>query len=114
MIQKLKSNAGETITEVLVASLVVVLGVLLYTMMVQSSFRIITNSEKKMNEIYNAESKIEARESSAEKKTVAVAFSSESIASPGDVDDGNDETKVNVTIYSEGDIKAYSSALTTP
>ena len=59
MINKLKSNAGETITEVLVASLIAVLGVLLFAMMVQSSFRIITTSEEKMKEIYEAESNAE-------------------------------------------------------
>ncbi len=59
MIRKLKSTSGETITEVLVAALVVVLGVLLYTMMVQSSFRIINKSEDAMKDLYDAESKAE-------------------------------------------------------
>ena len=61
MIQKMKSNAGETIAEVLVASLVAVLGVLLFAMMVQSSFQIITQSDKKMKDIYAAESSAEAQ-----------------------------------------------------
>ena len=57
--EKLKNRKGETIAEVLVAALVVVLGVLLFAMMVQSSFRIISNSEDKMLKIYDAESTAE-------------------------------------------------------
>lgn len=52
----LQNTRGETITEVLVASLVVVLGVLLFATMVSSSYTIITNSEKRMLDIYDAES----------------------------------------------------------
>lgn len=66
MMNKLKSTAGETITEVLVASLVAVLGVLLFAMMVQSSYRIITGSENKMQEIYAAESAAEEQKSDTE------------------------------------------------
>ena len=101
MIRKLKSNAGETITEVLVASLVVVLGVLLYTMMVQSSFRIITKSEEKMKAVYAEESKIEQGISSSD--PVGVAFGTFSgIASDGDI------SVIKVNISDTEDIKAYT------
>lgn len=43
---KLKSQSGETITEVLVASLVVVLGSILLATMVSAAYRMIRNSEK--------------------------------------------------------------------
>ena len=104
MIQKLKSNAGETITEVLVASLVVVLGVLLYTMMVQSSFRIITKSEDKMQKIYAAESIFE--QGTASGSSVEVAFNTISgISSPGDVSGAK---KVKVYVSDAENIKAYT------
>lgn len=104
MIQKLKSNAGETITEVLVASLVVVLGVLLYTMMVQSSFNIITKAEDKMKKIYIAESIIEQGTSSG--SLVGVAFNTISgISSTGDIS-GAKEVKVYVS--DSENIKAYT------
>ena len=61
MLKKLKSTAGETISEVLIASLVAVLGVLLFAMMVQSSFSIITSSEEKMQAFYEAESIVEEK-----------------------------------------------------
>ena len=101
MIKKLKSDSGETITEVLVAALVVVLGVLLYTMMVQSSFRIITKTENTMKKIYETESKIEAEEGTGTPK--GVIFGTD-IASPGDKDDST------VTVYggTDDDIHAYT------
>lgn len=99
MIKKLKSNSGETITEVLVAALVVVLGVLLYTMMVQSSFRIITRSEDAMTKMYAAESNIEA--GSGTGTSANVTFSITGIASPNDLADAT------VTVYGD-DIKAYT------
>lgn len=43
---KLHSSSGETLTEVLVASLVVVLGSILLATMVSASYRMIRNSEK--------------------------------------------------------------------
>ena len=61
MINKLKSTAGETISEVLIASLIAVLGVLLFAMMVSSSFSIITSSEEKMQDFYEAESLAEQK-----------------------------------------------------
>ena len=101
MIQKLKNNAGETITEVLVASLVVVLGVLLYSMMVQSSFRIITKSEEKMKAVYAEESKIEQGIPSDD--PVEVTFSAISgLFSTGDISD------ITVSMSDTEDIKAYT------
>lgn len=103
MIRKLKSTSGETITEVLVAALVVVLGVLLYTMMVQASFRIINNSEGAMKKIYDAESKLAIGEGGDSKTT----FMSKDLFYTGD-------SAVSVTFYEESYdesdeyLKAYS------
>ena len=60
MVSKLRSNSGETIAEVLIASLVVLLGILLYMMMVTSSIRIIESAEALMKKVYAAESTIES------------------------------------------------------
>lgn len=64
--RKLQSQSGETITEVLIASLIVVLGVLLFSTMVSSSFQIMTTAERKLQSVYEAES-------SAEQKTDSYA-----------------------------------------
>ena len=73
-IEKLKNRKGETIAEVLVAALVVVLGVLLFAMMVQSSFRIISNSEDKMLKIYDAESTAEMTGGTPVHSGISVTF----------------------------------------
>ena len=59
MISKLKSTAGETIAEVLAASLIVMLGVLLYSMMVTASFRILTTAENRIMEYYRSDNAAE-------------------------------------------------------
>ena len=100
MMKKLKSTSGETIAEVLVASLVVVLGILLYATMVSSSFRIITKAEKAMQELYSAESDVEA--GVAGTPGIGVTFSGISgISSAGDL------TGLKVTVIGTDDIKAY-------
>lgn len=102
MIRKLKSTSGETITEVLVAALVVVMGVLLYTMMVQSSFRIIKTSDDAMKEMYEAESEIEKNLTPSTEPNATVTFSSD-LASDGD---GNN---VDVILFGD-EIEAYTHA----
>lgn len=102
MIKKLKSTSGETITEVLIASLVVVLGVLLYTMMVQASFRIITKSEETMHNLYAAESTIEYSISTGEANSTILISGKTGLSVP-------DET-INICVCEteDKDIKAYS------
>ncbi len=105
MIKKLKSNSGETIAEVLVASLVVVLAVLLYTMMVQSSFRIITTSEKAMKEMYETESSIEAGEVTP--TSAPVSFQISGVTNPG-ISYPGDLNGITVSLYTKSDIKSYT------
>ncbi len=107
MIKKLKSNSGETIAEVLVASLVVVLAVLLYTMMVQSSFRIITTSEKAMKEMYETESSIEAGEVAPTSTSAPVSFEITGVANPG-ISYPGDLNGVAVSLYTKSNIKSYT------
>ena len=59
-IKKLKNQKGETIAEVLIASLVAVLGVILFATMVVTSYHIISESDRKMKEFYLSESEINA------------------------------------------------------
>ena len=62
MIRKLKSQAGETMAEVLIASLIAVLGVTLFAMMVSASFHVIVSSDTKMADYYAVENNAEGQE----------------------------------------------------
>ena len=100
MIRKLRNNKGETITEVLVASLVVVLGVLLYAMMVNSSFHIINTAEEGMKKLYENESSLES--GSADKdEGKHLTLDINGISSPGDYH------VVDVTVYHTESMKMY-------
>ena len=103
MIRKLQSRSGETITEVLVASLVIVLGVLLFAMMVQSSFRIVSTSEEKVLAIYESESNAE----SGEGTPVGTAAPALDYTGKGFLRDDDFKNLGNVTIYGNKDVKSY-------
>lgn len=103
MITKLKSTAGETITEVLVASLVAVMGVLLYATMVMSSFNIINRAEERMKSFYEAESQL--AEQNGEKVLAKVSIEGGSFTGISEKDQ-----VVDVDLYqveNGGDIKVY-------
>lgn len=106
MVRKLKNSAGETITEVLVASLVVALAVLLFAMMVQSAFRIITQSEAAIQRFYKVES---ALETGTIKTIDGVTFEKKGgkFNSSFDLSVGNDLKNVDVSIIKAEDIIAY-------
>ena len=105
MIRKLQGRSGETITEVLVASLVIVLGVLLFAMMVQSSFRIVSTSEKKVLAIYESESNAESGKGTV--GTAAPVLEYIEYTGNGFLRDGDFENLGNVTIYGNKDVKSY-------
>ena len=100
MIKKLKNKSGETITEVLVASLLVALAVVLFAMMVSASFRIIDTSERAMKDFYKAESDFEmsVNQSGGEPGTFK---GNNNLAYEGDL------TSVSIKIYSIEGIAAY-------
>lgn len=74
--KRITSNRGETIAEVLVASLVIALGMILFVTMVNASFRLLKNEEnsyKSFIETKNAFERIaENAEGHAGKVTVSV------------------------------------------
>ena len=57
--RKLSSNAGESIAEVLVAALIVVLGSLLLHTMVNASFRLLTKEEESYKEFIDERNEFE-------------------------------------------------------
>ena len=101
--KKLRSQAGDTIAEVLIASLVVVLGVLLFATMVQSSFSVINNSEKKMQDFYGYESDINSLKD-GNSKNASVSYEGSSIGSF--IKDGDGNTYA-VKVYESGDVALY-------
>ena len=103
--RKLKNKSGETLTEVLVASLVACLGVVLFATMVSSSFHVLTMSEEKMQAFY-------AQENLAEKKDSPLATNvAIEINHPVDVTGicmSNDFSESNVSIYGGDEILSYA------
>lgn len=96
---KLRNKSGETIAEVLVAGLVVMLGVLLFATMVSSSFRIISKSETKMKRIYEAESYVEGHTGSSETPSPHIA-----VTGFGDLNGfviANDTKNIKVKVYKD-------------
>ena len=57
--RKMSSNAGESIAEVLVAALIVVLGSLLMHTMVNASFRLLTKEEESYKELIDERNEFE-------------------------------------------------------
>ncbi len=106
MMDKLKSKSGETIAEVLVASLVVVLGILLYATMVSSSFRIVTKAENAMQELYAAESNVEAG-TAGTPVSKSATFTCAGISAFDGISYTGDIAGVTVSVVGAGDIKSY-------
>lgn len=99
--KKLRSVNGDTITEVLIASLVVVFGVLLFATMVMSSFRVINSSEDKMQAFYKDESTINMVESGEPMTANLVCGDSfENFIK-------EDGKKYSVNYYGSGDVALY-------
>lgn len=105
----LKDRSGETMAEVLVASLVVALGVLLFAMMVQSSFHIVSDSENKMKDIYAAESNAEIKYPSSVNGSVTYQFltsSTKGLIIDGDV---SKEEYRGIKIYEDDKVETIKS-----
>ena len=107
--KKIQNRSGETIAEVLVASLVVVLGVLLFATMVSSSFNIIQKSEKKMKEIYAAESNAEIYQESVPPVSAGLTLASgdEGTGAYNGLISAGDLTGMTVSICGDENIKSY-------
>ncbi len=60
VMQKLKQTKGESISEVLIASLVLVFGFLLFVTMVQASMKMMKKSEDAYNEYVEVSNQLEA------------------------------------------------------
>ena len=58
-LMKLKSQKGETIAEVLVASVVIALGMILFVTMINASFRILNNEETAYKEFIDSRNAFE-------------------------------------------------------
>ena len=105
MMNRLKSTSGETIAEVLVASLVVVLGILLYATMVSSSFRIVTTAEEAMKKLYDTESVFEQNVDNEELGITQTEGKGEISSFSGIAKQG--DGSLEVTITGTTDIKTY-------
>ncbi len=90
--KKLKSNIGESLSEVLIAGLIASLGMLLFAMMISSSSKIITNSNNAFIKYYGTDiSNLETKSVTQESNTITI----------------NDTTKRNVNWYSSNGLNRY-------
>ena len=105
IISKLKNDAGETITEVLVAGLVAALGVLLFAMMTVAATRIATRGIQRLSEIAVVEQQMETKNTTAKGFNITITI--------GQTDDNRRAFTAKastVTVYEndENEIYAYT------
>ena len=74
---KIKSQAGETIAEVLVALLISALALVMLAAMISSTYSIVRRGENKMNEYYEVNNETLASRSSGDDGTASYSSSSE-------------------------------------
>ncbi len=72
---KIKSQAGETIAEVLVALLISALALVMLAAMISSTYSIIRRGENKMNEYYEVNNESLASRNAGESGTASYSFS---------------------------------------
>ena len=73
IILKIKSNSGESIAETLVAVLIAAVGLLMLAGTINAASNLITKSQNTLNRYYEANNKVESRDSSVKVKVSAVA-----------------------------------------
>ncbi len=106
MIHKLKSTGGETIAEVLIAGLVAVLGILLFSTMVGASLHILNTAEDAMKEYYSAESSAEDKTEPQGTGTAVITYSGSALNNLTGI--GNtDENSNDVYLYGNDDVVSY-------
>ena len=77
VLEKIKSSSGETIAEVLVASLVIALGMILFAGMVNASFRLLTREQEKYAEFIEGKNEFERKQITEESERSSVKASME-------------------------------------
>ncbi len=87
MMQKLRSRAGESISEVLIAMLVSALGLAMLAGVISTSVRIINNSKTTMKTFIQNENALEQRESSEDDGLLTVSVDGAQIKLTEDSDD---------------------------
>ncbi len=74
LVNRLSSHRGETISEVLVASLVISLGMLLVATMISASFRILSREEKSYREYIEQKNIFETYSESKDASTMTISI----------------------------------------
>jgi len=100
--KKLRSQAGETIAEVLIAMLVSVLALTMLAVMISSTLSMVNKSKLKMNDYYDANRVLEIQPADSDNASVTVSTGKISIQSDGDMS----VNKLNVTGI---DVKLYKN-----
>ena len=97
---RLRSQAGESIAEVLVAMLISVLALTMLAVMISSTLSMVNKSKLKMNEYYDANRVLEMQPDSTDNTNVTVSTGKISIKSAGDMAVAElNVTGIDVTMY---------------
>ena len=96
LMQRLRSQAGESITEVLVAVLIAALSLTMLALMISSTVSMVNTGKTKMNEYYTGSEVLEIQPAAGSSVTVT-------IKSPDDADSKVTETVSDVKLY-ENDV----------
>lgn len=95
MMKRLRSHAGETIAEVLVALLISVLALTMLAAMISSTVSMVNKSKAKMMEYYDANKVLELQETSLTTTTITIS--------------GTDNATGNKVNESVTDVKLYEN-----
>ncbi len=101
LLNKLKSNSGESITETLVAVLIAALALLMLAGTVNTASNLITQSQDKLTEYYSLNNEIENRTSSSNSEGTFTVAKDQTVAftETEDIHDFTEMNKQKVTIY---------------
>jgi len=97
--KKFRSQAGETIAEVLVAMLVSVLALTMLAVMISSTFSMVNKSKLKMNDYYDANRVLEIQPADSDNTSVTVSTGKISIKSEDTAATELNVTGIDVRLY---------------
>lgn len=115
IVSKLRSRAGETFSEVMIALLIVALSALLLSALVSASGQVDMAVRQDDEKFYESLSDLETHEGTPEDKQLSITMSGTIEKSDGSKTPISEkDTNVNVNVYESGGMISYSAKEDTP